>query len=66
MELGLRLLNWLSGDDDLIAIPAHMAEDTSLDMPPGLAGGIGLFFLIVLPLLLLAAGTVIWWRRRQR
>jgi hypothetical protein len=66
MELGLRLVNWLSGDDELIAIPAHTAEDTRLDMPSGLAGGMGLFFLIILPLLLLCTGTVIWWRRRKR
>jgi hypothetical protein len=66
MALGLRLVNWLSGDDELIAIPAHTAEDTHLDMPSGLAGVMGLFFLVILPLLLLGTGVVIWWRRRKR
>ena len=66
MELGLRLVNWLSGDDNLITIPAHTAEDTRLDMPSGLAGAIGLFFLIGMPLLLLGTGAVIGWRRRKR
>jgi len=66
LELGLRLMNWLSGDDNLVNVPAHTAEDTTLNMTPVLAGSIGLFFLILLPLLLLITGTAVWWRRRKR
>ncbi len=66
LELGMRFINWLSSDDDLIDIPAHTAEDTRLQMPPMAAGAAGLFFLIVLPLLLSATGIVIWWRHKKR
>lgn len=66
LALGLRLVNWLSGDDDLIDIPDRTAEDTRLDMPSTLTGSIGLFFLIVLPALLLFTGATVWWRRRKR
>jgi ABC-type uncharacterized transport system involved in gliding motility auxiliary subunit len=66
MALGLRLVNWLSGDDDLIDIPDRTVEDTRLNMPSTLTGSIGLFFLIVLPALLLLTGATVWWRRRKR
>lgn len=66
LEIGMRFVNWLSSDDALIDIPAHTAEDTRLQMSPMLAGGTGLFFLILLPLAFLATGGVIWWRRKKR
>lgn len=66
LEIGMRFINWLSSDDALIDIPAYTAEDTRLQMSPMLAGGAGLFFLIVLPLLFLGTAGVIWWRRKKR
>ncbi len=65
LELGLRLINWLSVDDDFIAIPAKVATDTQLDMSGTTLGIIGLGFLFVLPLLLLGTGVVIGWQRRK-
>lgn len=65
MELGLRIVNWLSSDDELIDIPARTAQDTNLQTSV-LLGATGVFFLIVLPLSLLGAGIVIWWRQKKR
>ena len=66
MELGIRIMNWLSNDEDFISIPAHFATDTQLDLPPLAAGIIGFGFLLILPLLLLITGFTIWWRRRNQ
>ena len=65
-ELGIRLINWLSNDDDFIAIPASIAPDMQLELSPVAAGIIALGFLIMLPLLLFGAGGYIWWRRRKQ
>ncbi len=65
LELAMRLLTWLSGDDDFIAIPARLATDPGLNMEGALMGGIGIFYLVLLPALLFAIGARIWWRRRR-
>ena len=65
LDLGMRLINWLSSDDNFISIPAKYAQDTQLDISQLSAGIMGFGFLIVLPLLLLGAGTIIWWRRKH-
>jgi len=65
LDLGLRLLNWLSDDADLIEIPARTAMDTQLNLTPTVAGSVGIFFLLGLPLLLAASGLAIWWRRKR-
>ncbi|MEX0951161.1 MAG: GldG family protein [Gammaproteobacteria bacterium] len=66
IELGNRFMNWLSEDDDLIAIPARHVPDARLDLSTAQALIIGFGFLIVLPLGLFASGMMIWWRRRKR
>jgi ABC-type uncharacterized transport system involved in gliding motility auxiliary subunit len=63
LELGLRLINWLSEDEDFIAIPARAADDMDLRMEGTLLGFFGLFFLLILPLALLITGVTVWWRR---
>lgn len=65
LELGLRLMNWLSRDGDLITIPAVTAGDRQLEMDPVLLGTLGVLFLIVLPAGLLVTGLVVWWRRSR-
>jgi len=64
MELGLRLMNWLSDDDGLIDIPATTAIDAQFKMQSTTAGFLGVFFVFILPLVLFATGMIIWWRRR--
>jgi ABC-type uncharacterized transport system involved in gliding motility auxiliary subunit len=66
LDLGNRLVNWLSHDDAFISIPPRTAPDTELTLTPTLSIVIGLGFLAVIPLGLLAAGGAIWWRRRRR
>lgn len=66
MDLGARLINWLSHDDDFISIPANTADDLYLELSDTSKVIIILGFLIILPLLLLVTGLAIWWRRRKQ
>lgn len=65
LELGMRLINWLSSDEEFISIPAKFAQDTQLEISQLTAGIMGFGFLIVLPVLLLGTGGLIWWRRKN-
>jgi ABC-type uncharacterized transport system involved in gliding motility auxiliary subunit len=65
LDLGVNIVNWLAGDDDLITIQPRATVDASLEL-----GRIALFFiaagfLVVIPAGLLAAGAATWWRRRR-
>lgn len=66
LELGERLINWLSHDDTLMHIPPKAATDTRLELTPLLSGLIGFSFLIIIPGGLVVAGVVIWLKRRKR
>ena len=66
MELGLRLINWLAADDELISIPMKTADDLYLELSQTTKVIIILGFWIVLPLLLLITGLTIWWRRKRQ
>ncbi len=66
LGLGLNLLNWLSHDDELIAITPQSAIDTQLDLSEIEQLSIAAFFLLILPLALLGAGIRIWLVRRRR
>lgn len=65
LDLGMNMLNWLSRDDQLIAIPSKTAVDASLNLSKTASMVIGFGFLLLLPLLLLASGLVIWLKRRK-
>ncbi|HEY0719628.1 MAG TPA: GldG family protein [Gammaproteobacteria bacterium] len=65
LDLGNRLINWLSNDDSFIAIPPRTAPDTQLEMSSTTTLLIGGGFLALIPLLLLTAGIVIWLKRRK-
>ena len=66
LGLGLRLLNWLVEDDDLVTIPPRQAPDRNLALSQPAFAAIGFGFLLGAPLLLLGAGLGTWWRRRRR
>lgn len=65
LDLGMNIVNWLSRDDQLLAIPAKTAPDASLNLSKTDSVIIGFGFLLVLPLLLLVSGLVIWLKRRK-
>ncbi len=66
LDLGLDLINWLSSDDQLIAIPARISPDTRLVLSDAAVMVIGVGFLAALPLGLALAGVLVWYRRRRR
>lgn len=65
LDLGVNLLNWVVGDDDLIAIQPKITRDAQLQLSRNEAGLLagGLLFALPGSLLLMAAG--VWWRRRR-
>ena len=64
LELGLNIINWLSHDDEFIALPAKMAPDLTFSLSKTGALLLGIGSLIVAPALFLGTGVFIWWRRR--
>jgi ABC-type uncharacterized transport system involved in gliding motility auxiliary subunit len=65
LDLGLNLVRWLNGDDQLLHIPARTAPDRNLQLSTASGVVIGVGFLILLPLVFLAAGLLVWrWRRK--
>jgi ABC-type uncharacterized transport system involved in gliding motility auxiliary subunit len=63
-DLFMNMVNWLSSDEDLIAIRPKDPEDRRLNMN---ASQVGLMFwtsVIGIPVLMLLAGISVWWRRR--
>lgn len=65
LDFALNLVNWLAGDDDLIAIQPQTARDARLSLSKNNAVALMLAFLVILPLTFLAAAAQVWWRRRQ-
>ena len=65
LDLGVNMVNWLSGDDRLITIQPRPAPDSSLDLAPRTLYLIAFAFLLALPLAFVATGIVTWWRRRS-
>lgn len=65
LDLGMNMINWLSSDDQLIAVPAKTAVDSSLNLSRSQSMVIGFGFLLVLPVVLLLSGLTIWWKRRK-
>ncbi|HHM05406.1 MAG TPA: ABC transporter [Gammaproteobacteria bacterium] len=66
LDLGLRIVNWLSSDEALIDIPAKTAPDVSLSLSPAQSAVIGFGFLLGVPALLILSGLTVWLRRRRR
>lgn len=63
--LGVNIVNWLAGDDNLITIQPRSAADTRIDIDQRALYLIAFCFLILLPLAFMITGVVIWWRRRR-
>jgi hypothetical protein len=65
LQLGASMLNWLSGDDKMIAIPPRTAADVQMNIDQTMLYLITFTFLLALPLVFAITGVVIWWRRRK-
>ncbi len=65
-ELGTRLINWLSSDDEFIAIPPKVTNDTQLNISSTILGIIGIGFLFVLPAAFIVIGITISLRRKRQ
>lgn len=65
-ELGTRIINWLSSDDEFISIPPKIANDTQLNISATVLGVIGIGFLFLLPAGLVALGIMTGLRRKKQ
>lgn len=65
LDLGMNIVNWLAGDDSLIALQPRPTLDATLDFSRAALYSIALVFLVGLPLALALAGAAVWWRRRR-
>ena len=70
LDLGVNVINWLTGDDNLITIQPMVQKDINMTIPSTGMGAllaliIGYGFQIVLPVLFLILGFVIWFKRRK-
>ena len=66
LDLGLKVFNWLAGDDALIPIAPKTAPDRALSLSQRSQTLIGIGFLFILPGVWIMTGVVIGWRRRRR
>ena len=64
-NLGVNIVNWLSGDDNLITIQPRSTADSSIDIDQVALYLIAFSFLFALPVAFMVTGVVIWWRRRR-
>jgi ABC-type uncharacterized transport system involved in gliding motility auxiliary subunit len=65
LDLGVNIVNWLVGDDELITIQPRSTVDSSLELGRLSLFAIAAGFLVLLPLAFLATGAATWWRRRR-
>lgn len=65
-ELGNRIINWLSNDEELIDIPPKIATDTQINISNITLGIIAVGFLLILPITLIIAGIVISSLRKKK
>jgi ABC-type uncharacterized transport system involved in gliding motility auxiliary subunit len=65
LQLGVAMVNWLSAEDDLVAIDPRPAPDSRLDIDQMTLYLIAFASLLVLPLAFVLTGVLIWWRRRK-
>jgi ABC-type uncharacterized transport system involved in gliding motility auxiliary subunit len=65
LELGFRIIHWLTHNDPFIDIPPRDTVGKTLQFSELTLGLLGTFFLLVLPTGLLLAGFIIWRRRKK-
>lgn len=65
LALGLGIMNWLAGEDALVALDPRPATDVRLDIDSMQLYLIAFVVLLLLPFAFAATGFVVWWRRRN-
>jgi ABC-type uncharacterized transport system involved in gliding motility auxiliary subunit len=65
LQLGLAMVNWLSGSDELVSIEPKPAADSRLDIDQSALYLAVIVFMVVLPLGYVVLGGMVWWRRRR-
>jgi len=65
LNLGMKMIDWLIQEHDLIDIPPKVATDTQLDLSANQMIILGIFFLFLLPFSLVGTGILIWLQRRK-
>src|SRR5258706_14651952 len=64
-DLGINLVNWLSGDDSLITLQPRGTGDSSVNIDQTILYLIAFSFLLVIPLAFMITGACVWGRRRR-
>lgn len=65
LELGLRIIHWLTHNDQFIDIPPRDTVGKTLHLSDMTLGLLGTFFLLILPATLFLVGFIIWRRRKK-
>lgn len=70
LDLGVNIVNWLSGDDQLITIQPMPLKDINVTIPDSDTGRLVAWlvfhgFQYFLPLAMMVAGFYFWWKRRK-
>jgi len=65
LDLGINAINWLAGDESLIAIQPRATQDAQILLSENTKLVLVVVFLLLIPLGLLALGGLVWWRRRK-
>ncbi len=65
LDFGINMINWLTGDEDLVSIQPRAIVDNQLVFSETALSIIVIVFLFILPGGFLLSGTVIWWRRKR-
>ncbi len=65
LDFGINLINWLTGDEELIVIQPRPTLDSSLIFTEFELTLIVIVFLILFPIIFMISGVAIWWRRKN-
>lgn len=65
LDLGINIMNWLTGADRMITIEPRPAVDSMLRIDQTTLYLIAFTFLLGLPLAFAVTGVIVWWRRRR-
>ncbi|MGQ0748956.1 MAG: GldG family protein [Betaproteobacteria bacterium] len=65
LDLGVNIMNWLTGADRMITVEPRPALDRALRVDQATLYLIAFTFLFGLPLAFAVTGGIVWWRRRK-